>query len=148
MAAIAKPLNLEEVVRDKFRAVLVDAIPPEQMNKLVSDTWSRFTTRTRAHYSSDPRPSPLDQLLDKVMTEEVTKLVRAHIASQGGPALEALDLGTKIDEAIKVTQERAGEVLLRTLVTKLEDAMAMALHNNLESSIEVTIQNMRNQGRL
>ena len=70
---ITKPLNMEELVRDKVRQLFMDMIPETAIDSLIKKEWDLFTKDTVSYNKTQP------SALTKMVQEQIDKYAREHI---------------------------------------------------------------------
>lgn len=128
MTALAKPETFQDIVRDKVRTVIMEAVPAEQIDQLIKKEYDAFFAKTHSY-----NPSEFEKLV-KIMIDEYIRI--------------------KAQESIKAVianewdATSSGQKLLDEAVTKLAplalQSVAAALVGNAVYNLQ---QSLNNQGR-
>lgn len=72
MGELAKPESIEDVIRDKVRRVIVEAIPDEQVDDLIKKEYDKFFEDVGGYHT---KPSPFKMMVQAEIESIMSKKI-------------------------------------------------------------------------
>ena len=94
---LQKPQSFQDIVRDRVRTVIMDAVPDEQIDALIQAEWkSFFESRKTTGYNSTTLPSPFSQMVESAIRNELKEKVRAQVNTM----MDGFNVEDDVDSAV------------------------------------------------
>lgn len=129
--ALPSAADMQRQITDQIRALMLNMLPRETVDKLVDNAWKHFTTpqtiKTGDRYNEkiEERPSPLQQMFNSEMQTQIVAIVKEWGEEFRKAAYEDETVTAAIMERFRELSEAAGRGYMQS-VTKAAVTMAVS----------------------
>jgi len=121
MNELTKPQNFEEIVRDRVRKVIFEAVPDEQIDKLINKEYERLFQKDGSYYGNKA-VSPFERMVRTELEDVYKGKIQEFCAKIIWGDVDSIKL------LKKVAKECSGEVL-EGLSVRIIQNMAQSIQN-------------------
>jgi len=123
---LTKPQNFEEIVRDRVRTVIMNAVPDEQIDLLIKKEFDKFFTHKEYNHSNTQFGTMVNTAIQAAMSTKIKAYVEKSLDTTWN-------------------EQNMGQSVSEELVAKLAPVALQAVAANI---VSIALNNFRNNLRI